>query len=227
MDLENVIYQHLINQENSRVLTLDKTEEYSADNKAYQNSIQDIKNRLKVKLNSGKCSDLLIQQLARHQCNLGEKFGNKEEFYNSSEILDIIESVELGRMDGKPFVRTELLKEYSHVHHSSYSSIGYSIVRNIKEFWFKRTNIKNELRNDFDNIVDRCDESNITAIMNTMHTKAIGEKIRTNKLNGEWLIYRQFNNYNYYLCLATHEEGDSNIHKFKLLPAIAEFPELK
>jgi hypothetical protein len=226
MDLENVIYQHLIDQEDSRILTLDKTEEYLADNKAYQNSLQDIENRLKVKLNSGNCSDVLNQQLARHKCNLGERFGDKVEFYNSSEILDIIESIELGKINGEPFNRHEELKDYLHAHHSSYSSLGYSIVRNIKEFWFKRKKIKNELKDEFQQILSKYDQNNIAAIMNTMHTKAIGEKSKNGELKGEWLIYRQYNGCNYYLCLATHKEGDPNIYKHKIIPCITEFPEL-
>jgi hypothetical protein len=226
MTLEIKIYQYLINQEKSRDLAQNKMETYLTDNEAYNASVQDIKNRLKVKLSSGKCSNVLIQQLARHQCGLGEKYVENIEFYNSSEILDIIELIELGKIKGKSFNRCKELKEYSHVHHNAYSSLGYSIIRNIREFWFRKEKIKKNLRNDFEIIESKYGKSNIAAIMNTMHSKTIKEKLKNNKLNGEWLIYREHNDHNYYLCLATHKEGDLNIYNNKLQLCISEFSEL-
>ena len=54
---------------------------------------------------------------------------------------------------GLPF-QNEPLKGYLHVHHNSYSSLGYSIIRNIKEYWFNKSGeIKNIRKTDFDEII--------------------------------------------------------------------------
>lgn len=48
---------------------------------------------------------------------------------------------------------------------------------------------------------------------------------------GEWIIFTTYNNINYYLCLATHNEakelGDNWIFETKIKPCFEEFPELR
>ncbi len=149
----------------------------------------------------------------------------KVEFYNASELCELIELIEQGKVDGKPF-KGDILGGFFKTHHGSYSSYGYSIVRNIHEYWFKNKKIRSTLLSDYQEIVNKYGEQNISAIMSTMHTKAMHVKATTGELKGEWLIYRRFSNRNYYLCLATHDEGDEVIRKMKLDPCLVEFPEL-
>lgn len=225
MELQDLIYKHLSEQQSVRLIILDKTEKYFADDKEYQDCIRDTQERLKVKLHSGRCSKILVEQLAKHRCNLGEAFGEKVEFYNASELCELIELMEVGKVEGESF-NGDILRGFHKTHHGSYSSYGYSIGRNIKEFWFKNKKIRRALISDYQEILDKYGEQNISVIMNVMHTKAIHEKSANGELKGEWLIYKRFNDRNYYLCLATHDEGDENIYSTKLEQCLLEFPEL-
>lgn len=207
------------------------------DNERFKNSILDIKNRLNVKLKSnGKCSELLINQLARHQCGLGERYAvyeNKEsldkiyfeEFYQSSEILDVIENLELHPQENifdfnnSPFKG----KSISKIHHGAFSNNGDSLVINVKNYWFnKNGKLKEDRKIEFDEIYDKYISNPIISFIPAMHDKAIHSK----KLTGEWLIYKRHNNINYYLCLAKHNEGDQEIYDNKILQCFQEFPEL-
>ena len=226
MELQDLIFEHLTEQQEGRPITPDKVMEYFANNDKYQDCKCDIQERLKVKLNTGKCSNLLVQQLTRHRCNLGEAFGEKIEFYNTSELCDLIELIELGKVDGEPF-NGDILRGFHKTHHGAYSGYGYSFVRNIKEFWFKNKKIKPVLISDYQEILNKYGEQNISVIMNVMHTKAMHDKSVKGELKGEWLIYKKMRNCNYYLCLATHDEGDEEIRSSKLEPSLLEFPELK
>ncbi|MCG8388138.1 MAG: hypothetical protein MJA30_21500 [Cytophagales bacterium] len=225
MELQDLIYEYLSKQQDARLITLDETEEYFLADKKYQDYDRDIQERLKIKLHTGKCSNILVQQLAKHRCNLGEVFGEKVEFYSASELCDLIELIELGKVEGESF-NGNILRGFYKVHHGSYSDYGYSIVRNIKEFWFKNKKIKQTLISDYQEILDKCGEQNISTIMNTMHTKAMREKSTRGEIKGEWLIYKRLDDRNYYLCLAIHDEGDENIYNDKLEHCLLEFPEL-
>ncbi|MDD2674216.1 MAG: hypothetical protein PHF81_04995 [Flavobacterium sp.] len=209
----------------------------SEDDEKCENSILDIKNRLLVKLKSnGKCSELLINQLARHQCGLGEIFAiyeNKKsrdkiyfkEFYQSPEILNIIENLELYPKENifdsnnSPFKG----KGISKIHHGSFSNKGDSLVINVKNYWFnKNGQLKEYKKTEFDEIYNKYISNSIISFIQAMHDKAIHSK----KLTGEWLIYKRHNNINYYLCLAKHNEGDQEIYDNKILKCFQEFPEL-
>ena len=215
------IYNHLCNEEEKRNISVDKTKITSVDFEKLNNCITDTKERLKIKLKTGQCSKFLIEQLSIHRANYGEIFGNKVEYYNTSTILDLIENIENNNVNGREFGRN-ILKGYLHIHHSPFASIGYSIVRNVKEYWFSNGKLKPNRIRDFEIIVKKYGIDKIDAIGRMMHQKAIGEK----NLNGEWLIYKNLNGKNYYLCLATHKEGDKSIFTNKILKGLEEFPEL-
>lgn len=81
---------------------------------------------------------------------------------------------------------------------------------------------------EFEKILDKYKNENLSAIAIEMHQKAMGNK----ELKGEWLIYKIMNGKKYYLCLASHREGkdrkesDENIFKNKIAKCLVEFPEL-
>lgn len=235
MDLTREIYKRFSVLEESKRITVDQTKTFEVESKTYQEAISDIEKRLEIKLRSGKCSRVLINQLARHQCNLGEVFVEKTgdtlyekiEFYNSSELCDLIELVEQKKRNGDDF-NGSVLKGFSKIHHGAYSSNGYSTVRNIKEFWFtKNGRIRLNLENRFQEILEEYEIYSIAEIMNQMHSIAMIDRSRNNELKGEWLVYSKVGARNYYLCLATHKEGDDNIWKNRIKPCLLEFPELK
>lgn len=217
-----VIYNHLCQQETNRFVSEDKTEKFNVPSDEIAKLTSCVKERIKIKLKTGKCSSLLIEQLVLHIENYGEKFKDKIEYYNASEIFDLIENLENDKVSGTDFERN-ILNGFSHIHHNSYASMGYNIVRNVKEYWFKKKKIRNEKIDDFKQIVEKFGTNNISAIAITMHNKAIFNK----DLRGEWLIYKIMNGLKYYLCLSTHVEGDEFIYNEKIKPCLIEFPELE
>jgi len=228
-EIQKLLYQNLSEQEVRLNISLDKTELVEIDKEKLNDCEIDVKERLKIKLKTGFCSSLLIEQLSFHKANYGEKFGDKVEFFNASEILELIERLENKKIQGLQF-NNEPLKSYLHIHLSPYSSFGYSIVRNVKEFWF---NPKGKIRNiridDFEKILEKYKDGTLASIAKQMHQTAIMSK----DLKGEWLIYKVINGINFYLCLASHREGngriesDGNIFNEKISKCLIEFPELQ
>ena len=88
--------------------------------------------------------------------------------------------------------------------------------------YVKCARIKKDKRKNYDAILEKVTDGNITHILNYMHTEAVHSK----KLTGEWLVYAKSNDKNYFLCLATHSEGDQNIFDNKILSCYQEFPEI-
>ena len=171
---------------------------------------------------------MLIHQLAHHRCHLGESYNEKNlnckviGYYNTSEILDVIEYIELDKIKSDKFDKLPLKGLYK-IHHGAYSS-GYSILKNIAKFWFDKTGIiKEKKQKYFNKIITKYGSASFGAITNEMHSKAIYSR----QLTGEWIIYTVHNNRKYYLCLATHNEGDVNIFDHKLKFCYLEFPELQ
>jgi hypothetical protein len=224
-----IIYEKLCNEENDRLITIEKTEPISKSSIEYEEFRKDIKERLKVKLKTGVCSEFLINQLTLHKANLGEKYGDKIEFYNVSEILNLIENIEDNKMAGKKFTG-QFLMDYFHIHHNACEGFGSSLVRNVKEYWFKNNGKIHPYRiEEFEGILNNKSNDKLSIIARVMHDRAVFNR----NLRGEWLIYRIIDNKKYYLCLALHREGinkietDENIFFNKISKFILEFPELK
>ncbi len=225
MRVQDIIFQHYVDQEKERIITLDKIREKEVVAEEFDLAIVDTEERLRCKLVNGKCSRLLIEQIARHRLNIGEKFADRIEFYNASEILDTIEGLENDNVRHDPFERTAELIGYSKTHHGAFSSIGYSVVRNVRNFWFKHGTsgeIRPEREEEFQEIISEYESNGISAIASAMHSKAMG----TRDLKGEWIIFKESNSIKYYLCLASHKEGDLNIFNQKIKKCQIEFPDL-
>lgn len=179
-------------------------------------AVEDVRSRLKVKLRSGICSSYLIIQIARHYCNIGERFANKIEFYHGSTILDTIEQMELGKLKGTAFSKSELLNGLYKQHHSQLSQ-GASIARNISMGLSEK-----------DIELSRQQTENTIGFLNKIHSDIIGKRKKSGKLTGEWIVFAKIHRVNYYLCLATHQEGeqDGEILFNKLASTFDEFPVL-
>lgn len=223
-DIINRIYINCKKLLENEVCKMNSFQEYTVDLKILENRTIDIHKRLEVKLSqNGFCSRILLNQLIRHSCNLGEKYGTSIKYYNAHEILDIIELMELGKFTGKKFNRSDALKDKNiyKIHHSS-KGTAYSIIYNVIDYWFdKNAKIKNNRINDFNLILNKTGLQNSIAVYNEMHIHA-----NFNKQTGDWLIYAKHNNANYYLCLALHGEGDDYIFENKIKPCYNDFPEL-
>lgn len=223
-----IIYEHLCEQEINRLITIEKTETISIDSIENEEFRSDIKERLKVKLKTGVCSEFLINQFILHQAKEGEKYGDKNEYYNVSEFFNIIEKIEDNELVGRPFDK-QPLKGYLHIHHNACAGFGSSLVRNVKEYWFKNGIIRPQRVEEFEEILNQHSNGKLSTIAIMMRQKAVFNR----NLRGEWLIYRIVDNKKYYLCLAAHREGidraesDKNIFLNKISKCLLEFPELK
>lgn len=222
MEVAEIIYQNLNLLLKELEITLDKVEEYQIEPEVFHQAVEDVKQRLLVKLRSGVCSQLLIEQLARHKCNLGENFNGKIEFYHLSTLLEYIELIENNERIGKPFTRLPL-KGFYHVHHSPIAGKGYPYIRNIIEYWYHNGKIKPQKQAIFDSLVKKFGPKQTSTIFNSMKNQVLFGS----KMNGEWMIYKELSGKKYYLCLATHYEGDENIYDNKIVPCLKEFPELQ
>lgn len=228
MEISKIIFEHFVTQENLSRIDLEKTEPIEINIEKLNRCIKDTKERLKIKLSSnGICSTLLIDQISLHRAGYGEKYGDKIEFFNASEILDLIEKIEKKKVTGTHF-SNEPLKGYLHVHHNTYAGMGYSLIRNVREYWFNNNGeLKKNRIKEFSELLSKY-KDNFQATAIDMHQKAVSRK----QLKGEWLIYKEFNGINYYLCLASHREGkdrkesDSTIFNSKIVNCLNEFSEL-
>lgn len=229
--IEKRIFDHYRGQLDSKKVTTQKIDIYSAAENEYDNCVRDIQERLKIKLKSGGiCSTVLLHQLSRHRCQLGEEFNIKEEYnvkaveyYCSSEILDLIEYIEQGKVNGRcESFKREPLKGLYKIHHGAYSGIGFSLMYNIFNYWFNEESgmMHDKRKRDFENITNNVGLQDISTIAQQMHSKAT--LTLKQKLKGEWLIFDKKDGANRYLCLATHYEGDKYIFDNKIQPCYLE-----
>ncbi len=64
-------------------------------------------------------------------------------------------------------------------------------------------------------------------IANAAITDTYAERSREQRLTGEWIVYAKCGGQNYYLCLARHGEGDSDILERIKRGCVDEFPFLR
>src|SRR5690606_2262666 len=149
------------------------------------------------------------------------EFITVKEFFQSREILDLIELIEQKKCktERKPFKKLPL-KGLGHVHHGAYATMGYSAVKNCIDYWYYNGKLKENKKEELQILLDES-ENNLAA---RMYSKAIFA-LKTKGLTGEWLIFKKHEGINYYLCLAKHDEGDDVIYERKIEPCLNEFPE--
>ncbi len=192
----------------------------SVSDRDYKNCVNDIQERLRIKLKCGGIySAVLLHQLSRHRCQLGEIFNDKVEYYNSSEILDLIEAIEQGKLNERcETFNHEPLKGLYKIHHGAFSGLGFSLTLNIFKYWFDEKSgiIHSNRKKDFEDIINRDGEQNFSTIAVQMHEKAFLTLKAKQELTGEWLIFDKKDGINRYLCLATHDEGDKCIFDKKI-----------
>ena len=198
-------------------LSVADVEQVAFDEAKYDAAINDVRQRLKVKLLTGFCSSVLVNQIARHYCNLGERFANTIEFYHGSTILDTIELLETGKLKGEEFTKSQLIGGLYKEHHSALSQIN-SIATNISH------GINEEI---VESAKNRFGDS-LFGLLNSIHSETINKRKRKGKLTGEWIVFTKIGSVNYYLCLATHQEGkgEAEIIYNKILPTFDEFSAL-
>ena len=141
---------------------------------------------------------LNIEWLKKHSKNL--KIEVKNEYGSNIILKNLINKLNLPLMD------------------------SFKLLMNIRNYWFnKQGQIHKKRKADYKNIIDKHKLSK-HIIMSNLHSQAIYGNER--KLTGEWLIYTRVQEVNYFLCLASHTEGDNSIYENKIKECYNEFPEL-
>jgi hypothetical protein len=195
----------------------ENVEEILFDPQTYQAAIEDVRSRLRVKLSTGFCSSFLIGQIARHYCGIGERFGDAIEFYHGPTILDTIELMENGKLNGREFTKSRLIGGLYKEHHSALSQAS-----------FITKNIGNGLNEEVIPVAQERSGGSLFGLLNTLHSDIIARKKKAGKLTGEWIVFAKIGDVKCYLCLATHSEGEGQgeIIYDKITPALEEFPVL-
>ncbi|MFT6921792.1 MAG: hypothetical protein ACJA1C_000789 [Crocinitomicaceae bacterium] len=197
----------------------------SPPSKFFEQTKTDVTSRLNARLKSSECSDLLINQLTIHLSQVGEKFGNQTYCFHAPSIIDMLECLELKKCLGDPFKHPPL-KGILHAHHGSYTN-KQTVIRNVYEYWFNSKNqVHRHQKNELYDIIRQIPSQKLGAILISMHTRAMGNRAQENKLKGEWVIYKEYNHKMYFLCLATHKEGDKAIFNNKIKMCMNEFPQI-
>lgn len=57
------------------------------------------------------------------------------------------------------------------------------------------------------------DEKFINFIAHESTVGALQKRAKKKKISGEWIVFQKYNEKNYYLTLAAHDEGDENIYR--------------
>lgn len=207
--------------------------EVSADR--FGEAEEDVRQRLNVKLITGKYSEVLIGQLARHKLQIYERFGNEIHHYHMPGVLEVIESVEKNKTANiRPFNRKPLAGML-HAHHNSNSFPGPNMLRHWKqlrgsedEITFQNRLLKKlyfELLEDFESVAAH--DKALSILLQQIYFGS--KKINPENLTGEWIIFKEHDDIKYFLCLATHQEArdfsDEVIFE-RIKPCLVEFPEI-
>lgn len=208
--------------------------EYDAtkiNEKEIKSSLQKVNIEIDYKLRSGKCSIVLRNQLAIHCMNGYEKYKDEYHHYHYGTIRDTIEAIEIGnQINIRPF-NGQKLAGLKHFHHNSETFLK----NNILNHWKRKVGRKNEIeyQNELLSLIyeklksehgiQTANEKSVQVLLNQIHNESNFRKF--NIKTGEWVVFLEFENKKYYLCLATHNESDEDIYN-RILPCFIEFKEL-
>jgi hypothetical protein len=169
-----------------------------------------------VKLRTGKCSELIRNEIAE---------GMRQRTINAFAVYDEIGQMEqsepprpTGTKPAKP-----LKGELSGLMHKHYKTASLrDFIRNIENHWkqpdsrAERERIESEVRQG----------GHIGKAAHEIVLDGYQARHGADKMTGEWIVYAVVGGVNYYLTLATHEEGDSAVRE-RVRSCFAEFPELQ
>lgn len=195
-------------------------------------ALADVNARLDLKLKNGVCSEFLKRQLAVHQLQLGEKYGEQIHFYHYQTILDTIETNENANVVNlRPFTRNLALSGVCHIHHNSSTYIKENVINvwNKKKKGKDEIVFQNQLLNDIylellkTHEEEIARQSSLKVLLNKLHDESVFKEFKDK--TGEWIICVFKNDKWFYLCLAAHKEEDNAIVE-KVKKASEEFPEL-
>lgn len=230
--ISEIINKHTFN----GIFVEDHLEECEISPDVFQKAKDDVEQRLKVKVKLGKCSSVLVHQLTRHSLQIFEKYGNEIHHYHFATILDTIELVDQGHKMNVRNFNKQPLAGLKHIHHNSNTFIAQNMVNCWKEKYGNNDEVSFQnvllqeiytgLLNDFPKEIAQ--KKSLTILLTKILYESKFRKVK--KQTGEWIVFAQKDNTNYYLCLATHKESEDFTDQViydRLEPCLTEFPELK
>lgn len=164
-----------------------------------------------------RISNLLLAQLyVYHSLRIQSIYDITDEIKYLEGITERTSTVEAG-----PFTRGKFLKGFWKKHFFN----ARFIPRNLRNYLSSTTG-----RKAFEDCVseafsqnqgDFIDEKTLNTIS---YFVTFGAFQRKSALTGEWIIFGKYNGQNYYLCIASHREGDETIRNKILNMCSTEFP---
>jgi hypothetical protein len=205
----------------------------SASEESMRQSRKDVEGWLALKLRRGKCSRLLVGQLAQQNLTLGVLRNGLRFYFEPNDIYAVIEKLEKGGRRGKRY-RKGLLHGFRRARHSSISFLMENALRSwdqkVKDSGLSEDAYLTSLiaaparelvRNGFS-----ASEAALQAVRDIVYRELVGNtKGLFHKARG-WLVYALHEGGNCYLTLAIHREADGSILD-RLKPCTEEFEFLK
>lgn len=168
-----------------------------------------------VKLKTGKCSELLRNELAE-----GMRHRTVSAFAIYDEIGQLEESDPPRSTGTKP--AQPLKYELSGLMHKHYKTSSMpSFMLNIANHWNRRSsrNQRRKVENEFQN------DGHAGKATHEIILSGYQARHSAKQMTGEWIVYAVIAGVNYYLTLGMHAESASAI-KDRVRSCFAEFPEL-
>jgi hypothetical protein len=196
-----------------------------------QESTNDVREWLKIKLRTGKCSQLLMRQLARHNLSHGETFDGHTFYFEPYEIYSEIERLETGSSKGRAF--TQGLAGLYHTHHSRTVFITKNLLRQWKakvraSGLSEREYLMNQIKATLPELAagGLSQSEAVQRVLPTIAYKELMDSVESPTKTGERLIYAISDNTDYYLTLAYHREPVAGIWA-RVEQCLSDFPILK
>jgi hypothetical protein len=200
-------------------------------------AVQDVKEWISLKLKTGHCSSVLIQQMADSQVGIGVVFKEVRHYFSPLHLYSVIEEQESGvGPELKKFRKKSKLCSLYHVHHSS----AYFVEENVRRNWQRKVEQSGLGEQGFweekfsESVFEMIakgipEQEAIKRAYFDVSYKELREVMGEFDRTGEWLIIARHEESNYYLCLAFHDEAQNDFEAIvkKLTPCVEEYPFLK
>jgi len=169
-----------------------------------------------IKLNTGRCSEVLRNQLAEHMRHRTQSVFAVYEEIGQMEGSDPPRRT--GTKEAEPLTR-ELLIGLMHKHYKVSSLTSFA--QNQRNHWGRKENKSKltEIVNEF------LQDGHSGKLAHELVLGAHTGRHCASKMTGEWIVYAVIDGVNYYLTLATH--GEDNPVRERVQSCFAEFPELQ
>lgn len=170
-----------------------------------------------VKLKTGKCSQLMRNQLAEHMRQ------RTQSVFSIYDEIGQLEGSDPRRRSGTKPAQQLVGPELAPLMHKHYKTSSMpDFILNIENHWKRRNN-----RADRQRIEDEV--RNGGHVGKAAHEIVMGgyeARHGADQMTGEWIVYAVRDGVNYYLTLAAHDEPDSAV-RARVISCFAEFPELQ